>query len=524
MAGFDYNAFIRDATAQFASNRRSFPHDLDPTKYFAQNSVRDLKKDYDTFANAAGKIALSTFNLSAVSGAASVVFTEFNNMIYEAVRNYADEHMGKQFVACLPKSTIMNRIWDGEEVPTRSEKPEIEYIVDSTGYFENVPVELDGIGNSGASGVMTGEQELQVVRRFSAEDGRFFPMAIMDWRPSGNASFNANKLNRAMFQDLQVSEYRPNNIAYGNAPYVYISCQATQPTKRPDIAIVDLPSPITFEPSEKASSYIPFPGYSTPAGANTDYLLREGSCLRILQSVLFEKSNSAFRTAFNNLITNINSTGLGLDKINNKYWYEYNKNHFMTAWAKKMFKYYKGLATMAFDNERVMDLKAVVIPLTSTWTRYGPWYYTNAEAKGMVALTIEENLVPWNFPRSPTASGWSANLDAAGREMLARTLAVTDYVDSATIRVAGFPEYGPATQLGFNSNLTNISVEFGAGGVHTTYNLATYSAKPGTYKKSEFDNVSKSRIDNRPQIVDPYNKNMLTSTVYKYYMQNKFPI
>ena len=524
MGGFNYDAFIRDANSAFDKSSEFFLHDLHPRNYFNSASLRSSKTQYDAILATAGKMGLNDFNQKAIAESASVVFTEFNAVIYEAVRKYADEHMGKQFVVCLPKSTIMNRIWDGDPVPTRSEKPEIEYIVDSTGYFENVPIELDGIANSRASGTVTGEQELQVVRRFSAEDGRFFPMAIMDWKPSGNASFNSNQLNRVMFQGLSVSEYRPNRIAEGNAPYVYMSCQATSPTKRPDIAIVELPTYLTFEPSCRENGTIPFAGYATPRGADTDYLWREGACISLIHHVLFVKSPVLFQTNFNTIFNKIVALGDGWDEELRITSDKYKKHHFINSWANQMYNWYRDLAFMAFDNERVMDLKGVVIPLTSTWTRYGPWYYTNAEAKGMVAFEIEDNLVPWNFDRSPTASGWSANLDAAGLERLARTLAVTDYVDSATIRVAGFPEYGPATQLGFNSNLTNISIEFGTGGVHTTYNLATYSAKPGTYKKSEFDNVSKSRIDNRARIVDPNNTNIMTSLIYKDYMKNKFPI
>ena len=160
------------------------------------------------------------------------------------------------------------------------------------------------------------------------------------------------------------------------------------------------------------------------------------------------------------------------------------------------------------DIDIVQDFNSIIIPLTSTWVSYGPWFATSDQAKGMVDIDVDQSLVPWNFERVPSSQEWDKNLDEAGEERLQRKLAVTDYVDTAVISVAGFPEFGPTSQLGFNSNITSISTNFGSGGVKTIYSLATYSERPGAFRKSDYDNISVSRVDSRSEIVLPENINL----------------
>jgi len=154
-----------------------------------------------------------------------------------------------------------------------------------------------------------------------------------------------------------------------------------------------------------------------------------------------------------------------------------------------------------------MDLDSVIIPLTSRIMSYGPWYAPYADAKGSVRITVDESLVPWNFyyPQDldPYYSGSSdglnpeQRLEQAGQTRLERTYSVQDYIDSATIAVVGFPEFGHGTRFGYNSNLTAIHTTFGTEGVKTTYNFSTYTARPGTFRKDEYDNLSRVKIDAR---------------------------
>lgn len=414
------------------------------------------------------------------------MLAQFRTLIWEEVKKYADEHMGRKFIVCLPKSTIMTRIFAGQPVPTRVGKPEIEYVVADRGYWETIPSEFDGLDDS--DGLST-DQEKQILRRFQLEDGRFLPMAIMDWKPTGNASFNSNGLNKAMFQDLPPSDFRPNRIADGNPEYVFIACRVSQLAKRPDLAIVEIP-PVTFDPTD--GSVTALSDLETPFESHLEYLGTRQNIAKLFFYYL--KKNQEFRTFISQVAT---QTGQGL--------YEYASKLFR-KWADSIWANFNDAYELDIKTERVMDLKGVVIPLTSTWVTYGPWYYSNDN--GMVQPEVDESLVPWNFSRPTAGQSWDTNLNAAGEEKLARTLSITDYIDTANITVAGFPEFNIGTGFGFNSNFTSISINFDIGGIKTIYNLSTYGNRPGTYRKSDYDDISKSRIDTRPAIIEPVNTSL----------------
>jgi hypothetical protein len=428
------------------------------------------------------------------------ILLQFNKIIYEKVREYADQHMGKSFLVCLPKSKIMQRIWNGLPVPTRIEKPEIEYTVSDRGYWENIPAEFDGLSNTEAST----DQELQIKRRFQAEDGRFYAMAIMDWKPTGNASFNSNGINKALFQELPVSEFRPNRIANQNPDHVFISCSVSQLTRRPDLAIITLPSPVLFDPTDGMK------GFGDLEASLTNSSDAPNASFAKLYKFLwyYIKYDNDARALIKSVA---NDNGEPFYSLASK---------IVKKWSHSLYVGMKGAYEIDMRSERVMDLKGVLIPLNSNWVSYGPWYATNEDAKGMVSIEVDNSLVPWNFERPNGA--WDTNLNIAGIERLNRSLSVTDYIDNASIIVAGFPELGPSDNLGFNSNITTISVNFGIDGVRTIYNLSTYSAKPGTYRKSDYDNISQTLIDTRPTVNNTNNFNLLQKVAGPSYGTNFF--
>lgn len=430
----------------------------------------------------------------------SIIMLRFRKLIYQYVKQYAEDHIGKQFLVCLPKSDIMNRIWSGLAVPTRPENPEIEYRVVDRGYWEVLPKEFDGIQNvkdtKEDSLKNLVDQERQIQRRFMAEDGRFFPMVAIDWKPKGNINFNANGFNKAMFQDLPVSEFRPNKIADGNPDHVFVSCRVSQLVRRPDLALVQLPTAITYDPVDRLGK---FADYQQPVEIGNEFLVTRGGISKFLWYHM--KKDPNLRDLMN---TAKNRTGGGHSL------YSYASQVFNT-WIESIYRFTRHWYQLSIDSERVMDFKSIIIPLTSNWVSYGPFFSTNEQAKGMVGIDVDQSLVPWNFPRPKSNQSWDANLNAAGIEKLNRSLSILDYVDNANITVAGLPEFGPADRLGFNSNITTISTNFGIGGVKTTYSLATYSARPGTFRKSEYDSIGQSRVDTRSKIINPINLNLVHS-------------
>lgn len=454
-----------------------------------------------------GFMAKADFAAIADEGYEQSVLLAFHNQIYDKVREYAEENMGRQFLVCLPRSEIMNRIWSGLPVPTRPDYPEIEYVIADRGYWEVLPFELDGIVGASGTGTFTGEEEEQIRRRFMAEDGRFYPMAGIDWKPSGNCSFNSNQLNKAMFQDLPVSDFRPNKIAQGNPTYILCGIEVDQLKKRPDLALIRLPNTIYFDP--QLNSY--FSHGFVPNSGPDDFTETLYAKMGLMKYLWYHfKRDINFRSAMLNIATK-NGDPNNMYRVASEfidYAAEYLKNT-----STDVMKYDGGL-------EPVMDLKGAIIPLTSTWVSYGPWYATSGVSRGMVDVRIDESLVPWNFER-PYVGNWDDNLNTAGNEALDRTISNTDYVDNAVVSAAGFPEFGLGEAFGKNSNLTSISVNFGTAGISTDYIFATYNRKPGTYRKSEYDNVSRARYETRPDIKLPENKN-ISQELYAPTLRNRF--
>lgn len=486
------------------------PYFIDPLPFMGPSSVGQQISAILTSVPKNSYGQLSKASISTLSGYIVSALDQFNSIIYEQVRQYANDYCGKQFVVMLPKSNIMERMWNNLEVPTNVNKPEIEYVVDQSAYWEYVPDEFSGVGNAGASGQFTSAQENQIVRRFAGIDGRFAPMIAIDWKPSGNVCFNSNSMNRAMFQDLPTDSFRPNQIADSNPSYIFVApASIDTPVKRPDTCIVTMPTPISFDNLDAAGFIL---NYNLPSGPEITGNGAQGvinyyGIIKFLQSQVMKSPDLRYIMA--------NFGIFGED-------FQTTTSRIINHWAKRIYNGWNSIYKTQFDYERVMDLKAVIIPLTSNWVRYGPWYETYDNAAGMVKVDVDENLVPWNFIRPPTSLNWDYNLNLAGEEKVIRSLAITDYVDSATITCTGFPELGIGTPFGFNSNITSITVDLGIGGIKTTYVLATYAARPGTYRKGDYDNVAKARVETRPRILDPINNNLFV-TSFPQISANRFP-
>lgn len=420
------------------------------------------------------------------------IMYNFRQQIYEVVRAYADEYLGKRFLVCLPRSTIMQRIFNGQTVPTRVDRPEIEYSVDTVGYWEILPTEFDGL----SSNPETKNKEKQIREKFMAEDGRFYPMVFMDWKPRGNGSFKSNGNNPVMFQDLPIDEFRPNRIAGGNPDWVVMTASITQMVKRPDLAVVEIPSAVRFDPSFGNNTLLGIPP------DNTGVKFASSNSIRELFWMMYHKEKT------------VDSEGTNVFANATEAY------HAFEYWSKRLASVFSNPNAFTFSDYRCIDLKAVIIPLTSNWVTYGPWYYGSSDAKGMVQVEIDESLVPWNFDR-PTSGDWDDNLNEAGEERLERSLANLDYADSASITVAGFPEFSLGSALGYNSNISGMSVNFSRDGVTTNYTLSSYVAIPSNYRKSDFDDLSKVARKVKPQLREV--QNISLSHTYYGNFWNLFP-
>jgi hypothetical protein len=280
------------------------------------------------------------------------VIEKFHSIIYEHVRQYALDNMGKKFLVALPRSEIMNRIWANLPVPTSTIRPEIEYTVDQRGYWETVPNELDGVVNG--TSVFTGSEEDQIRRRFMADDGRFYAMVGIDWHPSGNVNFNSNGINKAMFQDFPTSEFRPNKIASGNPSFVLVSCNVNQLSKRPDLAFVELPAAIQFDPTDRISIEHFNDKVVTDDGTLDDEDLATKAGIVKYLWYLYHYNDD-----FYNLVTTV-ALSHGMSNVDYA-------SKVILRWATYLMTMLNNPFKRSMSTEYVMDLKGVVIPLTSTW-------------------------------------------------------------------------------------------------------------------------------------------------------------
>ncbi len=485
------------------------------------------KKEQALQRDGNGKVVKTIWNSVNAETKEYLLLSSFRTVIYEQVRQYALDCMGKKFLVCLPRSIIMERIWMNLPVPTNPLKPQIEYVVDQRGFWEYIPFELNGLVNPIDTGdpvlnaalqnigltdssPFNPEEEEQIRRKFMVEDGRFLPMVAIEWQPKGNINFNSNGKNKAMFQDIPTSEFRPNKIASRNPSYIFSSANMSQLVKRPDLALIELPSAITFDPFPEVSAFSNIDLISTYFDNATDHEFIATRSGIVNYFWYFLLKNDTLRDA-------MKSSATALNQNFEKYAYTVFKE-----WANKLYKLQSLPFRFTHSTEMVMDLKGVIVPLTSTWVTYGPWYANYDQAQGMVGIDVDESLVPWNFDRPPITESWDINLNDAGQEKLRNSISNIDYVDNASIVVAGFPEYGPADALGSNSNLTAISIDFGIGGIKTTYQLSTYAAKPGTYRKVDYDNLAKGRFDSKERLPEVINNNLIYNAFAPPYSVNRF--
>jgi hypothetical protein len=369
------------------------------------------------------------------------IISDMNHFIYERVKEYADKYLGKQWLVALPRSAIMERIRNGQNVPTQLFAPSIEYSTVETGWF----------GYSGIRLYHDDEEDdtiEQIEKSFRQNDNRYLAMALFDVYPSGHYGFYDDSTHQAKWHELPTDSFRPNKWDGGEdfPSQIWVACDVKQLARTPDFAVLSIANPIHLDfwnEGDQDSGYV------------SDWSLLE------------------LKRQF--------------PDISNKYLNQLLK-HNLVQQKKHMF---------GIDNPRVLDVKRAYIPLQSDWSRYGPWMKSDDFA-GKSSIAVNEILAPWNY-----ASGVTT-MDEAGNEQIDRSVS-TDYVTSnSVIQVDGFPTEKPFKKRGRNSYISSISCSFGINGITTTYRIATYSSIPGTYRKAEFDNISKLKYADK-QLKQIYN-------------------
>lgn len=140
------------------------------------------------------------------------------------------------------------------------------------------------------------------------------------------------------------------------------------------------------------------------------------------------------------------------------------------------------------------------IPMKSNIFSYGP-YYHNANNTGGTEIIVENTLAPWNF--SKVDGNGAINIDTAYTTMdcigkaLAKDGAVgLQQLEKGRLTVASWPAYSLGHSVDAVQNgptlLTDISVDYGGGGITTTYNFETYTPRFGRPGQHILDSWSES--------------------------------
>lgn len=138
--------------------------------------------------------------------------------------------------------------------------------------------------------------------------------------------------------------------------------------------------------------------------------------------------------------------------------------------------------------------KGFIIPLASNIFSYGPYYYdANTSDGGGVEYEKNDSIKPWNFihPNDSTINDTYDNMDCVGQALARDGAKGLQKLEKGSITVVGLPEYNIGHSVSGNDGdptvITDISIEYGTGGIKTTYNFSTYSPRFGRPSKYILD-------------------------------------
>ncbi len=126
--------------------------------------------------------------------------------------------------------------------------------------------------------------------------------------------------------------------------------------------------------------------------------------------------------------------------------------------------------------KRVTYFDQVRIPIEDEFAFYGPYFKTSTIHAG-TKIIYDSSIAPWTYNSYSTMDEYGqAIADYAGEDR--------HYSDSANFTLAGLPEKNLGELLGENAMITNLSIDFGAGGLTTSYALQNTMTPIGRLSKA----------------------------------------
>jgi hypothetical protein len=133
-----------------------------------------------------------------------------------------------------------------------------------------------------------------------------------------------------------------------------------------------------------------------------------------------------------------------------------------------------------------VDPSEIVFAMKNNVLTYGPWF--SAGATGGVFVEANNELVPWNY-------GGYTVLNLAGN--IVATTAVTNLqvYEKGSVKFGGAPLHSLGDAVIFDGpNIKGIQINYGVGGVTTTYSFEIYTPRFGSLAKNTLDRIK--RISN----------------------------
>lgn len=126
--------------------------------------------------------------------------------------------------------------------------------------------------------------------------------------------------------------------------------------------------------------------------------------------------------------------------------------------------------------------KYVYIPTRSRINRYGPVFSSNINEDhrgGKLEIIQDDGFAPWEF-------GSISLMNTAMQIKVDEATAPQTDVQVGSVEVEGLPIKTIGAFIGLNSNITNVNISFGSGGVKTSYTLNSFTRKFGEFSKEDF--------------------------------------
>lgn len=188
----------------------------------------------------------------------------------------------------------------------------------------------------------------------------------------------------------------------------------------------------------------------------------------INRSAYVDYPGIGFQLLFNALTTAVADGGKGYT--------EAQANDIITACKKRVGN------EILYDDTLVYPLfpRFAAVPLRSNTTTYGPWYSYNALG-GAMEFEQNEELAPWNF-------GGYTGMNNAALASVQDPLYNRNINESGNFTVPGAPTVNIGDVLiTLGPYVTGVSVSVGDEGVTTTYDLNSWSVRPGKIQRYQLE-------------------------------------